>query len=385
LQVRGGQADVTPFITALTGFCRKYLLMPAIDPVTCSFIFHGIRLGMSYREISTETGVSVGFIAKMKKLGLKGLRRILLTPKQKHPGGRPKILSPRQRRQLARQVTCLRRGNNFNFSVNQLSTAAGLRQSASERTLCRELHDCGFAWAHVRRKGVLLKEDYARRTAFAAQYGKKPPSFWKNHVSFYLDAVSFSHKYRPYSNAGCPRSRAWMLPKEKLRLTGKGNHEGTASRSVKYMVGISYQKGVVLLEHIPALNGVWFKDFIKRTFNQGFLLSQKASRLFLQDNDPVQQSSAATKEWKTLGFEQVYIPPRSPDLNPIENLFNLTKKKLIDDAIQKRILVEPLAEYKKRIEKTLHFVAKKYADNIISSMPKRCGLVVEAKGARIKY
>ena len=45
-------------------------------------------------------------------------------------------------------------------------------------------------------------------------------------------------------------------------------------------------------------------------------------RLFAQDGDPGQNSKAATKEIAKIGVQQISIPPRFPDLNPIENIFS---------------------------------------------------------------
>ena len=43
------------------------------------------------------------------------------------------------------------------------------------------------------------------------------------------------------------------------------------------------------------------------------------------------------------------IPPRSPDLNPIENVFNVVKKQLKDEALEKNIENETKDEYEKRV------------------------------------
>ena len=47
----------------------------------------------------------------------------------------------------------------------------------------------------------------------------------------------------------------------------------------------------------------------------------------LQDNDPSQNSKAARVEMERMNVVQFSIPPRSPDCNPIENIFNLAIRK----------------------------------------------------------
>lgn len=148
--------------------------MRPVNPVIHAFVAHRVLSGVPFRQIREECGVSLGFISKVKKMGMKGLREKLSKPKKKHPGGRPALLSERQRRQLLRQIPPIRRHSNRGFSVNQLSTAAGLKKVVSERTFCRELHRGGYKWATVRKKGVLLEGDFSRRVAFAKEWGKKP-------------------------------------------------------------------------------------------------------------------------------------------------------------------------------------------------------------------
>ena len=47
------------------------------------------------------------------------------------------------------------------------------------------------------------------------------------------------------------------------------------------------------------------------------------------------------------------IPPRSPDLNPIEDIFNLASRKLEKDALQEGITRESYDEFCDRVSYTL--------------------------------
>ena len=55
------------------------------------------------------------------------------------------------------------------------------------------------------------------------------------------------------------------------------------------------------------------------------------------DNDPSQTSKVARKAIEKIEAEFHKIPARSPDLNPIENLFHLVKKNLENEAIENNI------------------------------------------------
>ena len=57
-------------------------------------------------------------------------------------------------------------------------------------------------------------------------------------------------------------------------------------------------------------------------------------KLFLQDGDPSQNSCKARSAWDKIGARKLSIAARSPDRNPIENIFHIVKKKLQQDALE---------------------------------------------------
>ena len=79
-----------------------------------------------------------------------------------------------------------------------------------------------------------------------------------------------------------------------------------------------------------------FSDFIKTHFQETFSRCRipKGKRL-LQDGCPVQNSKKARQALDTVGAIKFRIPPRSPDFNPIENIFNFVKSELRTQAFEK--------------------------------------------------
>ena len=94
------------------------------------------------------------------------------------------------------------------------------------------------------------------------------------------------------------------------------------------MVAIAYGKGVILSEQYQQrLNGVMFAKFIDTHFDATFKKSANPNgRLFLQDGDPSQNSKKAQLSLLSVGARKFTIPPRSPDINPIENVLSTTLK-----------------------------------------------------------
>lgn len=122
-----------------------------------------------------------------------------------------------------------------------------------------------------------------------------------------------------------PRGRIWRKPSEGLAFgcTAKGKKVGTGGEVLHLFVAISYGKGVVLAKAYKKLNARKFSSFVRRYFPRTI---------------------------KACGT----IPPRSPDLIPIENVFNNAGAMLRKDAVRKRIQVERFADFKKCIIRTFN-------------------------------
>ena len=150
------------------------------------------------------------------------------------------------------------------------------------------------------------------------------------------------------------------------------------------MVAISYREGVVLCEQYDKLDGHYFKDLVERKFVNMFENANKGdSKLWIQDGDPSQNSALARCSWLALGAELLSIPPRSPDINPIENFFKLVKDRLTKDAIANNITWESFPDFSNRVRETILNMDKAVIDKIIESMNERMDLIISKKGRKL--
>ena len=108
-------------------------------------------------------------------------------------------------------------------------------------------------------------------------------------------------------------------------------------------------------------------------------------KLFLQDGDPSQNSAIARDALFEIGAQKFTIPARSPDLNPIENIFNIVKQKIRQDAIKKNIVFESWDSFCERVKLTIETTPNAVIDKTIESMKKRIDLIIKRKGERTKY
>ena len=106
---------------------------------------------------------------------------------------------------------------------------------------------------------------------------------------------------------------------------------------------------------------------------------------FLQDGDPSQNSAVARRALDEIEAMIFAVPPRSPDLNSIENFFHLTDVKLKNDTISRRIQSESFEQFSGRVRRIIMEFPSEKIDNIIDSMDTRIALVIQANWSRIKY
>ena len=150
------------------------------------------------------------------------------------------------------------------------------------------------------------------------------------------------------------------------------------------MVAIAYNKGVVMCEQYErSISGSKFAKLCDNRFPQAFMLSANPHyKLFLQDGDPSQNSAKAMQVFENMEAEVFSIPLRSPDLNPIENVFHLNLVKINEGSLN--VTHEIFQEFSERVKSIIVNYPTLKINKIIDSMDKRINMIIEHKGQRIK-
>jgi transposase len=108
----------------------------------------------------------------------------------------------------------------------------------------------------------------------------------------------------------------------------------------------------------------------------------------LSDNESFLKTDGARKYYRKAGITLWFIPPRSPDLNPIEKFWSwlrreLTRRDLQDLKNGNRVLAKP--EYTKRVQAVLRTrKAQEVAANCVRGFRKTCQKISDSQGAAVK-
>ena len=305
--------------------------------------------------------------------------------KRKNNTGRPRKLTVQDDRSIVRSIYKLRTLEG-SFTSCRIQTEASVL-SVCNRTVRRVMNKHKFYYLRSRKKGLLKPKDLRIRLKFCRNIRKMNcgQEFWNEDIAFYLDGKGFEYKVNPLDQARAPSAREWRKVSEGLCIgcVAKGKKEGATNAN--FMIAISHGKGVVLCrQYFGTITGLKFAEIVKKDFPKAFRNSSK-TKMFLMDGCPRQNSKVAMDAIDKVDGEVFSIPARSPDLNPIENFFNISQKQLRNEAISRNITKETFEQFSDRVKNcVLNFPAAEI-DKIIESMNKRVNLVIKVKGQRIKY
>ncbi len=216
-------------------------------------------------------------------------------------------------------------------------TAAGV--SASRTTTHRRMQDMGFSCPIPCVKPLLNNRQRQKRLAWAKDKKDWTAAEWSK--------VMFSDESKFCISFGNQGPRVW-------RKRGEAQNQ-------KVNTAV-YQE---VLEHfmLPAADQLYGDaDFI-----------------FQQDLAPAHSAKATSTWFKDHGIPVLNWPANSPDLNPIENLWGIVKRKM------RYARPNNAEELKATIRATWALITPEQCHRLIDSMPRRIAAVIQAKGAPTKY
>jgi DDE superfamily endonuclease len=127
------------------------------------------------------------------------------------------------------------------------------------------------------------------------------------------------------------------------------------------------------------MNAEMYKGILEENMIEHAITCLSDDWIFMQDNDPKHASKLLKKWFVDNEVEVLKWPSQSPDLNPIEHLWEHLDRQIRTRTYSKTgDLFKALREEWKKIPLDVLI-------NLIDSMPRRCAAVIASKGYATKY
>ncbi len=245
-----------------------------------------------------------------------------------------------------------------------------LQLPVSARTIRRELNTAGL-FSHIQSTEHDFTEfDIQRRLAFANEYLHHNEAWWSR--VFFSDETHFYLGHHGRTHVQCPigASHQQEYVRKEKQLKGKCSLWGCISSE-----GLGYAE-----IYIGSLNATKYKDILRHnlipTFRQYF---PNGPWLFQQDNASFHVTRDLITYLHERGVTFIEWPAWSPDLNPIENLWNDMKRRVYNR------LPQTMEQMEQFVREEWHASDLSFLSRICSSMPDRLQLVLDNRGHKIDY
>lgn len=343
--------------------------MKPLDPSILKEATNRLEQGESIRAVACRLGVSKSSVGLIRKRS-----NVRVTPPR---SGAPKKLSPRE----ARDMALLVRKGEVKTAVQATQVMNSRRQDpVSSNTVRRALREARLKAVKKVKKPMLSARHRKVRLNWALRHRDWTVADWKKVI------WSDESKINRICSDGI--QYAWIDDTDKLC-------DSMVIPTLKYgggniMVwGCFTWFGVGNIHIIQGLmNAQMYCDILSSslvpTLDALFMINDQATSgdiLFQQDNDP-KHTSRLAKEWFD-GHNVVVMdwPAQSPDLNPIENLWSILKRRLgsyKSDA-------NGVHELWDRVKKEWQNISVTECRRLVESMPRRIEAVIKARGGPSEY
>ena len=300
---------------------------------------------------------------------------------------------------LVRKLLALRTKCICTSSVLQHELAHEMRVTLACSTIRKILQHKGYHWLPRRQKRRYGPGEKQQRRDFAADVLAMPQHVFCKHVSMSMDGVILSvppenptqrvnychvgdtHMWRKRSEAATPE------------LAGGGDYGAQIppSRIVPMWGGVGPGGfGLIAFHAKRKLNQHEWAQLVRHGKLTGACKAVRPDRAqgpwhILCDNESFLSAPAAAAAHARARVELWHIPPRSPDLNPVEKFWSWLRARLramdLADLKARRVPVRKAA-FKARVRSLVRTArAKRVSANIFKGLRKTCAEVLRKRGA----
>lgn len=319
----------------------------------------------SHRTIASKTGLSRATVDRVA--------REVDSDKENTKGGRPAKLSCANKCSIIHQITSGRIDNAVEAAqfINPI-----LPQPVHPQTIRRALKQDNLQAVIKHKCPLLTKKHWQEHLTFARTHSNWTVEDWKRVL------WSDETKINRIGNDG--RVYVWKRKGEPLSdrtTTPTVKHGGGNNLMVWGCMGWN---GVGVLTEVQGImNAVQYCDILDGGVVPSFekLDMEEGEHYFQQDNDSKHEAKRTFQWFEDKAIEVLGWPAQSPDLNPIEHLWNHVKKQL------KKYPQAPKGVHQlwERVVEEWEAIEPEVCQKLIESMPARIEAVIKAKGGHTKY
>lgn len=320
----------------------------------------------SQREIAKLFGIGVASVNRVKRRLENGQP---LEAKRQGKCGRKRSTTPRTDRMLLKMSLNNRKLTNRSLMIGM---AQQYDVNLSVMTVRRRLKEAGLNARRPRKKPKLTPRMIKQRIDWAKEYVGKDVDFWKGVV--FTDESKFEILQE---NTQYVRRR----PGEEFKPECVVN---TVKHPTSVMVWSQFcWKGT---GRLYIVEGTMNQNQYRNVLDTRFLPQVKewypsGRATLLHDSAPCHKAKSIDKYLKDKHIDVMNWPGNSPDMNPIENLWSIVKRRISTRfPTTKNALIEALIEVWCRDAEV-----KELCTKLVEGMPRRVKALLDVKGLATKY
>jgi transposase len=346
-------------------------------------------MGRKGKDLTVETkericdlikdGLQFSEVAKLLNLHPETVRQVhkrfcdRKTVENNKRSGRPIVFTKRCMTALSRIVK-----QNRLATISEICAEffASTSVRVCEKTIKRKLHILGYSKRVPAKKVVIREVNRKKRLQYCR--GKLTWTVnnkWKRVI--FSDEMTIVIKPNG-------RVKLWRKVEEKWSVLHLCFLHVGPQATLKLMVWgcIGYDKVGPLVFVDGTMNSAKYIGVLGNHFLPFVAEHYRGQRWYLQEDNASIHRSAQTEEWKRQHrIPAFFWPPQSPDLNPVENVWNVLKNN-----VRKHIRdIKCVADLRDTLTTCWNSLTVTYLHSLYESLPRRCQQVLRRKGHMTKY
>ena len=282
--------------------------------------------------------------------------------------GRPKALDKRDNRHLVKIAK-----NNRNLTLEEITEKFNTEMSISlsSRTIQRALHETGYSGHSAKKKPFISEQNQKKRYGWC-RMRKSWITEWEKII------WSDESRYELFNNDS--RNWVWRKKDERFKIDCL---KPTVKNSIGIMVWGCFCNNklgpLVLIE--GTLNSDRYIELLEE-YLLPFLNNLDVENHIFQDDNAPCHASIKTRTWKEDNLrETLPWPAQSPDINPIENLWDILERRVR----KHKPLPTNKNDFFTLLKEEWDSIDESQLVRLVKSMPNRIKTVIKSKGNPTKF